>query len=401
MIWEQELAALKEKGLYRQLRSVETLNDGGQALVNGQKMLMFASNNYLGLAQDQRVIKASIQATERFGAGSTGSRLTTGHSIIHETLEGKLAQFKQTEAAIVLNTGYMANMAVLTTIVGEGDLILSDAGNHASIIDGCRLSRAKTVIYSHADLDELEMKLQSHQGFKKTLIVTDGVFSMDGDIAPLPGIVNLAKRYGALIMVDDAHATGVLGKDGRGTSEHFGLKGKVDIEMGTLSKAIGVEGGFVAGSRSLIDYLLNKARPFIFSTALSPCVVAGALAAVDIIMTEPERRVRLQNMSRHLYEELTSLGYTVTGGETPILGIICGKPEQATFLSKELHKHGIYAPAIRPPTVPDGTSRIRLTLMAQHRERHIDHVIAAFKAIRSNDTDSVDKTVPIECNDNS
>ncbi|AOH56740.1 8-amino-7-oxononanoate synthase [Peribacillus muralis] len=395
MIWEQELAALKEKGLYRKLRSVETLNDDGQALVNGQKMLMFASNNYLGLAQDQRVIEASIQATERFGAGSTGSRLTTGHSIIHEALEGKLAQFKQTEAAIVLNTGYMANMAVLTTIVGEGDLILSDAGNHASIIDGCRLSRAKTVIYSHADLDDLELKLQGHQGFKKTLIVTDGVFSMDGDIAPLPGIVNLAKRYGALIMMDDAHATGVLGKDGRGTSEHFGLKGKVDIEMGTLSKAIGVEGGFVAGSRSLIDYLLNKARPFIFSTALSPGVVAGASAAVDIIMTEPERRVRLQNMSRHLYEELTSLGYTVTGGETPILGIICGKPEQATLLSKELHKHGIYAPAIRPPTVPDGTSRIRLTLMSQHRERHIDHVISAFKAIRANDTDSVDKTLPI------
>ncbi|MFJ7755397.1 8-amino-7-oxononanoate synthase [Peribacillus muralis] len=395
MIWEQELAALKEKGLYRKLRSVETLNDDGQALVNGQKMLMFASNNYLGLAQEQRVIEASIQATERFGAGSTGSRLTTGHSIIHEALEGKLAQFKQTEAAIVLSTGYMANMAVLTTIVGKGDLILSDAGNHASIIDGCRLSRAKTVIYSHADLDDLEMKLQGHQGFKKTLIVTDGVFSMDGDIAPLPGIVNLAKRYGALIMMDDAHATGVLGKDGRGTSEHFGLKGKVDIEMGTLSKAIGVEGGFVAGSRSLIDYLLNKARPFIFSTALSPGVVAGASAAVDIIMTEPERRVRLQNMSRHLYEELTSLGYTVTGGETPILGIICGKPEQATLLSKELHKHGIYAPAIRPPTVPDGTSRIRLTLMSQHRERHIDHVISAFKAIRANDTDSVDKTVPI------
>ncbi|WP_057914198.1 8-amino-7-oxononanoate synthase [Peribacillus muralis] len=395
MIWEQELAALKENGLYRQLQSVETLNGNGQALVNGQKMLMFASNNYLGLAQDQRVIEASIQATERFGTGSTGSQLTTGHSIIHEKLETKLAQFKQTEAAILLNTGYMANMAALTTIVGKGDLILSDEGNHASIIDGCRLSRAETVIYSHADLDDLEMKLQSNRGFKRTLIVTDGVFSMDGDIAPLPGIVDLAERYGALIMVDDAHATGVLGKDGRGTSEHFGLKGKVDIEMGTLSKAIGAEGGFLAGSRSLIDFILNKARPFIFSTALSPGIVAGALAAVEIIMTEPERREHLQCMSRRLYEELISLGYTVTGGETPILGIICGKPEQATLLSKDLHKYGIYAPAIRPPTVPIGTSRIRLTLMAQHQEPHIDHVICAFKAIISNDRDNREMTVPI------
>lgn len=383
MIWDQELAALKEKGLYRQLQSVETLKEDGQALVNGRKMLMFASNNYLGLAQDQRVKEASVQATARFGAGSTGSRLTTGHSIIHGNLERKLAQFKQTEAAIMMNTGYMANMAVLTTIVGKGDLILSDERNHASIIDGCRLSRAETVIYSHADLADLEMKLQSNRGYKKTLIVTDGVFSMDGDIAPLPGIIDLAERYGSLLMVDDAHATGVLGKDGRGTSEHFGLKGKVDIEMGTLSKAIGAEGGFIAGSRSLIDYLLNKARPFIFSTALSPGVVASALAAVDIILTEPERRVRLQNMSRRLYDELTSLGYTVTGGDTPIIGIICGEPEQATILSKELHTYGIYAPAIRPPTVPIGTSRIRLTLMAGHREPHIDHVISAFKAIRS------------------
>lgn len=324
MIWDQELAALKEKGLYRQLQSVETLKEDGQALVNGRKMLMFASNNYLGLAQDQRVMEASVQATARFGAGSTGSRLTTGHSIIHGNLERKLAQFKQTEAAIVMNTGYMANMAVLTTIVGKGDLILSDERNHASIIDGCRLSRAETVIYSHADLADLEMKLQSNRGFKKTLIVTDGVFSMDGDIAPLPGIIDLAERYGSLLMVDDAHATGVLGKDGRGTSEHFGLKGKVDIEMGTLSKAIGAEGGFIAGSKSLIDYLLNEARPFIFSTALSPGVVASALAAVDIILTEPERRVRLQNMSRRLYDELTSLGYTVTGGIRQLSALFAG-----------------------------------------------------------------------------
>ncbi|MFD6438569.1 8-amino-7-oxononanoate synthase [Peribacillus sp. NPDC060186] len=384
MIWEKELEKIKEGGLYRQLQTVETMSDQGYAMVNGKKMMMFASNNYLGIANDQRLIEASVQATQRFGTGSTGSRLTTGNTIVHEKLEKRLAEFKQTDAAIVLNTGYMANIAALTTLVGKDDLILSDEMNHASIIDGCRLSRAETIIYRHADLLDLEMKLQSNTGYRKRIIVTDGVFSMDGDIAPLPGIVDLAKRYEALVMVDDAHATGVLGRDGRGSSEHFGLKGKIDIEMGTLSKAVGAEGGYIAGSRSLVDYFLNRARPFVFSTALSAGVVASALTAVDIIQSEPERRVRLRAMSQRLYNELTSLGYTVSGGETPILAIICGEPEQAMFLSKELHKHGIYAPAIRPPTVPSGTSRIRLTLMATHQEEQMNHVIDVFRTIRSN-----------------
>ncbi|MFD4817610.1 8-amino-7-oxononanoate synthase [Peribacillus butanolivorans] len=384
MIWEKELEKIKEGGLYRQLQTVETMSDQGYAMVNGKKMMMFASNNYLGIADDQRLIEASVQATQRFGTGSTGSRLTTGNTIVHEKLEKRLAEFKQTDAAIVLNTGYMANIAALTTLVGRDDLILSDEMNHASIIDGCRLSRAETIIYRHADLLDLEMKLQINTRYRKRIIVTDGVFSMDGDIAPLPGIVELAKRYDALVMVDDAHATGVLGKDGRGTSEHFGLKGKIDIEMGTLSKAVGAEGGYIAGSRSLVDYVLNRARPFVFSTALSSGVVASALTAVDIIQSEPERRVRIRAMSQRLYNELTSLGYTVSGGETPILAIICGEPEQAMFLSKELHKHGIYAPAIRPPTVPSGTSRIRLTLMATHQEEQMNHVIDVFRTIRTN-----------------
>ncbi|MFB7639364.1 8-amino-7-oxononanoate synthase [Peribacillus butanolivorans] len=384
MIWEKELEKIKEGGLYRQLQTVETMSDQGYAMVNGHKMMMFASNNYLGLANDRRLIEASVQATQRFGTGSTGSRLTTGNTIVHEKLEKRLAEFKQTDSAIVLNTGYMANIAALTTLVGKDDLILSDEMNHASIIDGCRLSRAETIIYRHADLLDLEMKLQINTRYRKRIIVTDGVFSMDGDIAPLPGIVELAKRYDALVMVDDAHATGVLGKDGRGTSEHFGLKGNIDIEMGTLSKAVGAEGGYIAGSRSLVDFVLNRARPFVFSTALSAGVVASALTAVDIIQSEPERRVRIRAMSQRLYNELTSLGYTVSGGETPILAIICGEPEQAMFLSKELHMHGIYAPAIRPPTVPSGTSRIRLTLMATHQEEQMNHVIDVFRTIRTN-----------------
>lgn len=225
---------------------------------------MLASNNYLGLAHDERLIEASIRATKRLGAGSTGSRLTTGNTTLHEQLEERLAQFKQTEAAIVCNTGYMANIAALTTVVGKEDVILSDEMNHASIIDGCRLSRAQTIVYSHCDLHDLEEKLKAASAYRRRLIVTDGVFSMDGNIAPLPGIVALAQRYDALVMVDDAHATGVLGYCGRGTAEHFGLTGSIDIQMGTLSKAIGAEGGYIAGSRLLIDYLLNRARPFIF-----------------------------------------------------------------------------------------------------------------------------------------
>lgn len=381
MVWDQELVQIKEKELYRQLRTVEVMDDQGYAMVNGQKMLMFASNNYLGLAHDQRLIQASIRTTQRLGAGSTGSRLTTGNTSIHEELEKRLAQFKQTEAAILFNTGYMANIAALTTLVGKGDVILSDELNHASIIDGCRLSRAQTLVYRHTDLEDLEEKLQRTACYGKRLIVTDGVFSMDGDIAPLPGIVELAERYDAFVMIDDAHATGVLGRDGRGTAEHFGMKGRIDIQMGTLSKAVGAEGGYIAGSQSLIDYLLNQARPFIFSTALPPGVVASALTAIDIISSEPERRVRLRHMSQRLYNELTALGYTVWGGETPILAIICGRPEDALVLSKALHENGIFAPAIRPPTVPSGTSRIRLTVMATHQDEQINHIIEVFRKI--------------------
>ncbi|WP_245796425.1 8-amino-7-oxononanoate synthase [Domibacillus antri] len=379
MTWDQELQHLKEKGLYRQLNSVEMMEDQGYAMVNGQKMLMFSSNNYLGLARDKRLIQASIEAVQRLGAGSTGSRLTTGNSLLHEELEKKLAKFKQTEAAVVFNTGYMANIAALTTLAGKDDVILSDEMNHASIIDGCRLSRAQTTIYRHADLRDLELKLQQTARYQKRLIVTDGVFSMDGDIAPLPGIVELAERYNAVVMVDDAHATGVLGKNGRGTVEHFGLKGRVEIQMGTLSKAVGAEGAYIAGSRSLIDYLVNQARPFIFSTSLPPGVMASALTAIEIIPAERERRFRLSGLSQRLYKELTSLGYTVWGGETPILAIICGEPKEALMLADALRENGIFAPAIRPPTVPDRTSRIRLTVMATHQDDQIHHVIDVFK----------------------
>ncbi|WHY00910.1 8-amino-7-oxononanoate synthase [Neobacillus sp. DY30] len=380
-IWEQELDSIKNEGLYRQLKLVEIIGDEGYAMVNGQSMLMFASNNYLGLASDHRLIRASIEATNQLGTGSTGSRLTTGNTSLHEKLEERIASFKETEAAILFNTGYMANIAALTTLVGKEDVILSDEWNHACIIDGCRLSRGQTMVYRHADLEDLESKLKEADHFRRRLIVTDGVFSMDGDIAPLPGIIELAKRYNALVMVDDAHATGVLGKDGRGTAEYFGLTGEVDIHMGTLSKAMGAEGGYIAGSRSLVDYLMNRARPFIYSTSLPPGVVASALTAIDIIKSEHVRRVRLHYISERLRQALTALGYHVLGGQTPILSVMSGQVDEAMKLSQALYENGIFAPAIRPPTVPVGTSRIRLTVMATHQDKHIDQVIQVFKKL--------------------
>lgn len=382
MMWSEELAEIKEAGLYRQLRTVDVVDESGYALVNGKKMLMLASNNYLGLAHDERLIGASVRATRKFGAGSTGSRLTTGNTTVHEQLEEQIARFKQTEAAIVCNTGYMANVAALTTVVGKEDVIFSDEMNHASIIDGCRLSRAQTIVYNHCDLHDLEEKLKAVSSYRRRLIVTDGVFSMDGNIAPLPGIVALARRYDALVMVDDAHATGVLGYCGRGTAEYFGLTGSIDIQMGTLSKAIGAEGGYIAGSRVLIDYLVNRARPFIFSTALPPGVIASALQAIKIIQQEQERRQHLLQMSRKLYAGLAALGYEVWGGDTPILAVVCKEASKAVSLSKALYEHGIFAPAIRPPTVPIGTSRIRLTVMASHQKQDIERVIEAFRMIR-------------------
>lgn len=382
MIWEQKLEQMKEKGLYRQLRTVESFHEGGIAWVNGQKMLMFASNNYLGLAHDQRLIRASMEATERLGTGSTGSRLTTGNTSLHQQLEAELAAFKQTEAALVLNTGYMANVAALTTLVDQEDVILSDAMNHASIIDGCRLSRAQTLVYRHRDLEDLEAKLQASTRFRRRLIVTDGVFSMDGVIAPLPGIVELAKRYDALVMVDDAHAVGVLGENGRGTAEHFGLQHQIDIQMGTLSKAVGAVGGYIAGSFTLIDFLLNQARPFIFSTALPPGVIASARTGLNIIPGAQERRSHLKKMTQRLYLELTQMGYEVWGGETPILAVLCGEADVAMKWSQTLQAQGVFAPGIRPPTVPPGTSRIRLTVMATHHEEDIAEVIQAFSKLK-------------------
>jgi 8-amino-7-oxononanoate synthase len=375
---QEELNKIAKNGLYRKLRRMESAASH-RVIVEGREMLMFASNNYLGLADDPRLIRAACQAIETYGTGSSGSRLTTGNTLLHEQLEEHLARFKGTESAIVFNTGYMANIAALTSLVGEGDVILSDALNHASIIDGCRLSRAKTVIYRHSDVEDLEKKLKESAHFRQRLIVTDGVFSMDGNIALLPEIVALAEKYQALVMVDDAHATGVLGNNGAGTAEHFGLKDRIPVQLGTLSKALGSEGGYIAGKKVLVDFLLNRARPFIFSTALSPGVVASALQALDIVENEPERRWRLNHSSSYVRQELSRLGFHVLDGETPIIAVLIGEADTAVAFSKRLEDYGIFAPAIRPPTVPVGSSRIRITLMATHTDEDIELLIKSFR----------------------
>ncbi|QYY44617.1 8-amino-7-oxononanoate synthase [Aneurinibacillus thermoaerophilus] len=364
------LSAKKEKGLLRTLHPIDWK----------QEKSVFSSNNYLGLARDERLKKAAIQAIETYGTGSGGARLTTGNFLLHERLEASLASFKQKESAIVFSSGYLANLGVISALMGPGDVIFSDELNHASIIDGCRLSKARIVVYRHADMDDLRNKIRSAQETKK-LIVTDGVFSMDGDIAPLPDIVEVAQAHGAWVMVDDAHATGVLGETGAGTAEYFGVSDRIQLLMGTLSKSVGAEGGYVAASRTVVDYLRNHARSFIFQTSLSPGVVASALEGIRIIREEPERRRRLLKNARLLRDGLTKLGFTLVEGITPIVAVMIGEAEKAVRFSARLEEEGVFAPAIRPPTVPQGSSRIRVTLMATHTQSEIDQVLTCFEKV--------------------
>lgn len=363
------LVTLEEKGWMRRLHNTEEVSG----------LRLFASNDYLGLTQDERVKQAAIDAVQTYGTGSGGSRLTTGNLVLHEQLEKRLAAWKGKESALVFSSGYLANVGIISALMGVGDTIFSDALNHASIIDGCRMSRADTIIYRHTDIRDLEEKLKHAKPNGKKLIVTDGVFSMDGNIAPLPDIVTVAEAYGAWVMVDDAHATGILGRSGAGTAEYFGVEDRVQLAVGTLSKSIGAEGGYIAASAAVIDYLRNYARSFIFQTALSPGVIGAALAAIHVIQTEPARRERLLALSDYMRKSLQALGFTLVEGTTPILAVLIGEAEQAVAFSARLKEKGVFAPAIRPPTVPEGSSRIRLTLSALHTREEIDGAIAACK----------------------
>ncbi|WP_339261433.1 8-amino-7-oxononanoate synthase [Lysinibacillus sp. FSL K6-3209] len=378
--FRRELQVIEEQGLTRKLRLFSTGNES-EVVMNGKKFLLFSSNNYLGLATDSRLKKKATEGISKYGTGAGGSRLTTGNFDIHEQLESEIADFKKTEAAIVFSSGYLANVGVISSVMKTGDTIFSDAWNHASIIDGCRLSKAKTIVYEHADMADLERKLRQSYGDGKKLIVTDGVFSMDGDIAPLPKIVELAKEYKAYIMIDDAHATGVLGKGGRGTADYFGLKEEIDFTVGTLSKAIGAEGGFVSTSSIAKNYLLNNARSFIFQTALSPSAIEAAREGISIIQNEPERRKQLLKNAQYLRLKLEESGFVIKEGETPIISLIIGVSHEAMQFSAKLMDEGVFIPAIRPPTVPKGSSRLRITVMATHTIEQLDMVISKIKKI--------------------
>ena len=377
---DTECAALEQAGLRRHLRTVMSAPTGTINL-DGRDVVLLGSNNYLGLSTHPQVIAAAVEATQTFGTGASGSRLISGNSELYTTLEANLAKTKNTEAALVFSSGYAANTSVIPVLAGEGDLILSDALNHASIIDGCRLSRATTEIYQHCDVEHLKTLLSKSTAFRRRLIVTDGVFSMDGDIAPLPDIYEIATRYDAMLLVDDAHGFGVLGEDGSGTLSHFGLDGEGIIQMGTLSKAIGALGGYIAGSRALIELLINKARGFIFTTGLPPATLAAADAALDVIRSSPELRQRLFSYAKCLKTALIDLGYTLLPSETQILPVVLGGPQQATSIADALLAEGVFAPAIRPPAVPPDTSRLRLTVMATHTDAEIQQAIAGFATV--------------------
>ena len=373
------LAEVKENGLYRRLRAVEGAQDAA-VILEGQEVLLFSSNNYLGLANHPALKQAAQEAIVQYGCGSGASRLISGSMAVHHELEQRLALLKKTEAALVFPTGYHANIGVLSALMGPGDTILSDSLNHASIIDGCRLSRADTRVYRHADTAHLGELLQACPTTGQRLIVTDSVFSMDGDLAPLTEIVSLAQQYDAWVMVDEAHATGVFGPHGSGLVEELGLTGQVDIQMGTLGKALGCVGAFVAGSHELIDWLVNRARSFIYTTAIPPAVAAAVLAALDIVAREPERRRQLWTNTQVLADGLRSLGYTLGATRSQILPVIIGEARETMAVAAAILQRGVFAHGIRPPTVPEGSSRIRVTPMAAHTQDHLSRTLDAFAA---------------------
>jgi glycine C-acetyltransferase len=374
----EDLDGLRAKGLFRPLRVLESAQDT-EVVIEGRTLLNLSSNNYLGLTTHPRLTRAMVAATEQFGVGSGAVRTIAGTMALHEALERKLADFKHTESSLVFQSGFTANLGVLQVMVQEGDVIISDELNHASIIDGIRLSKAERSIYKHRDVDDLERHLAKHRDKRMKLVVTDGVFSMDGDIAPLDRIVERAEAVGALVMVDDAHASGVLGRNGRGTVSHFGLDGRVDLQMGTLSKAIGVLGGYVASTQTVRDFLIHRARPFLFSTSHPPGVAAACIAAIDVLLDEPQRIDRLWSNTRRFKEGLQRLGFQTGTSETPITPIIVGQGQTAMAFADRLFKAGIFAQAIGYPTVPEGRARIRTIVTSTHSEAQLDRALEAFE----------------------
>jgi 8-amino-7-oxononanoate synthase len=369
----KKLSLIKENGLYRDFKYLSS-EQSPKVEIEGRETILLGSNNYLGLCSDVRLKEAAINAVKKYGVGSGGSRLTTGSYDLHKKLEEKIADFKGTETCLVFNTGYMANVGIISALCDRKWVIFCDKYNHASIIDGCLLSGARLVRYKHCDMDDLERKIHKYKG-SNNLIVTDGVFSMDGDVAPLPDIVKLAKEHGIITMVDDAHGVGVLGENGSGTMSYFKVNGDIDIQMGTLSKAIASVGGYVAGRKDIIDYFKNFSRSFIFSTALPPSSIAVSLKSIEIIENDKDRRKYLIELSNWFKKEFQKAGFNITNTITPIIPIIIGNAKKTVELSESLLEEGIYVPAIRPPTVPKGTSRLRISLMATHTYDDLEYVL--------------------------
>ena len=373
---EKRLNDLHAEERYRFLRCVETAQDT-QIVLDGQKVLLFCSNNYLGLANHPSLKNAAAAAADKYGCGSGASRLISGNMHLHEELEGRLADFKKYPACMLFNSGYAANVGILSSLMGKEDVIFSDALNHASIIDGCRLSRAEVKIYRHRDMDHLDTLLKEAGGYRKRLIVTDALFSMDGDLAPLLELASLADRYGCLLMVDEAHAIGVMGEGGRGLAEYYGVEKAVDISVGTLGKAFGSFGAFAVCSQVIREFLLNHARSLIYSTSLPPPVLAAALKAVEIIRKEPERRQQLRENAQLLAQGLNTLGYSSTDPVTPVQAALIGDDKRTMALSEQLLLNGVYVQGIRPPTVPIKTARLRFSLMATHTPQDISVALEA------------------------
>ncbi|MBW1797675.1 MAG: 8-amino-7-oxononanoate synthase [Deltaproteobacteria bacterium] len=382
-IFEEEIAGLKKAGRYRELRTITGPVDT-TVFMDGREMILLCSNNYLGLATHPHLKEAEASALKKYGTGACASRLISGNMEIHETLEEKIATFKGCQSAIIFATGYMANVGLITALAGKGDLILSDELNHASIIDGCRLSCATISIYAHRDVDAIKWILSQHGPpgpHNRRLIITEGIFSMDGDIAPLPDILEVAKMYDAWVIVDDAHATGVLGENGRGTAEHFRLKDDQLIQVGTFSKSLASLGGYVAGPEPVIEWLRNNSRSFIYSTALPPSICAGSIAAIEILESNHLIRRRLWKNIKRFRQGLINLGFDTMGGQAQIIPILTGDTNLTMEFAEALFEKGIYAPGIRPPTVPEGKSRIRVSLMASHTYEQIDRVLSVFQKV--------------------
>ena len=377
---EAEIASLKEQGLFTHIRTLSS-PQGAWLVVDGRRVLNFSSNNYLGMANHPRVVEAAKQAMDRYGVGPAAVRTIAGTMDLHLELEERLARFKGAEAAVTFQSGFTANLATLGALVGRGDVIFSDRLNHASIIDGCRLSRAEVVAYEHNDPDDLRRKIAETTEYRRRLIVSDGVFSMDGDIAPLPEIAAIASEHGILLMVDDAHGEGVLGRGGRGIVDHFGLHGQVDVEVGTLSKAFGVVGGVVAGPKVIIDWLRQRGRPFLFSSAMTVPDVAANLAVMDLLEESTELVDRLWRNADYFKQGMRALGFDTSATQTPIVPVMLGEAPLAQQFSRRLFEEGVFAMAIGYPTVPQGKARLRVMNSATHSPEDLDLALDRFARV--------------------